>query len=145
METEDGAGGHRKAKNTDYYTALWWSGWSLKQTQLFLHMAALPVGQAAEVRPALAFKGGGKEHQRGGPPAVSVVGQMFNFTPFFPTLEVIAARKRGGQNPAKQRLKGSVEQKRWPVRLILSGLLYFESKTIQPYLKSNFLFCFFFF
>lgn len=56
VEAEDGAGGHRKAKHTDYYTALWWSGWSLEQTQLFSHMAAPPVGQAAEVRPAFAFE-----------------------------------------------------------------------------------------
>lgn len=65
-------------------------------------MAALPVGQAAEVRTTLAFEGGGKEHQRGGPPAVSVVGRMFNFTPFFHTLEVIAAKKERSTKPSKR-------------------------------------------
>lgn len=56
---------------------------------------------------------------------------------FFHTKEVTTVRKRGAQNPAQQRLKGSVKQKSWPVHLILSGLSYFESKTSQPYLKAK--------
>lgn len=87
-----------------------------------------------------ALQGGGKEQQRGGPSAVSVVGQMFNFTPFFHTLEVITARKRGAQNPAQQGLKGWVEQERWPVPLILSFVCHiWNLRPVKPYLKKYFL------
>lgn len=136
MATEDGAGGRRKAKHTDYYTSPVVRCWSLERTQLFLHMAAPPVGQAAEVRlKTQRSLGGGIERQRGGPSAVCVVGQMFNFTPFFHSPEVITARKERAQNPANI-LKGAVNRRGDPpVYVYPLSLWYFESKSSQLYLK----------
>lgn len=142
MGTQDRAGGHRKAKHTDYYTSPVVKRWSLEQTQLFLHMAAPPVGQAAEVRPALAFKDAGSARRRERAAegrTVCVVGQTFNFTPFFHTLEVITARKK--EHKTQHVLKSAVKRPSF----YLVSLSCFESETSQLHLKSFFLIKIFFY
>lgn len=100
-------------------------------------MAASPVGQAAEVRPALAFEGAGKEQQRGGPPAVSVVGQMFNFTPFFFTHWRSSQREREEHKTQQNNVWKAWSNRNGDPSIVfyLVCLAYFESKTSQPYLK----------
>lgn len=128
LEIEDVAGGHSKAKHTDDYggpvakplqsganTALFTRGCSACRAGC----GGSPPRQRREKTQTLSkAQENSSVRLRGGegPAGVSVVGQMFNFMPFFPTLEVITVRKRGAQNPstAQQSFKLKFQSEVYP-------------------------------